>query len=137
MSLLGIIETLRRNLKAVVVACWVVLALLVAADIVRIVTAGEHGAATTEHTVAPAAEHESHAAVPAEHASPSVAASAKEGAPAEHGEAHGFWAKAYHIAENLPVFWTLFGFLGCVVIVVLSKSYGHFGVSVKEDYYGE
>ena len=39
MSLLGIIETLRRNLKAVVVASCVVLALLVAADVVRLMTA--------------------------------------------------------------------------------------------------
>ena len=146
MSLLGIIETLRRNLKAVVVACWVVLALLVAADIVRIFTAEEHHEALASEASAkeaPAAKHESHAAVAAEHASPSIAASAKEGAPAEHAavgehaEAHGFWATAYHVAETKPVFWTLFGFLGGVVIVVVSKSYGHFGVSVKEDYYGE
>lgn len=150
MSLLGIIETLRRNLKAVIIGCWVVLALVVIADIVRVTTAGEHHAAAPagEHAVAPAAEHNAHAAAP------SVAAPAEEGAPAEHGaaavdhgEAHspseasakegGFWAKTYHIAENVPVFWTLFGFLGCVLIVVVSKSYGHFGVSVKEDYYSE
>ncbi len=136
MSLLGIIETLRRNLKAVIVACCVVLGLVVVADIARVTTGfGHHAAAPAgEHTVAPAAEH----------AAPSAAASAEECAPAEHGataaahgEAHGFWAKAYHIAENVPVFWTLFGFLGCVFIVVVSKSYGHFGVSVKEDYYSE
>ncbi|HLP10009.1 MAG TPA: hypothetical protein VK178_17745 [Opitutaceae bacterium] len=155
MSLLGIIETLRRNLKGVIVACWVLLGLLVLADVARIVTGfGHHEAAAAEHTVAPAAEHAPHAAAAehtahAEHAAPaehsdslkseiSDLKSAPHGAEhaAEH-EAHGFWAKAYHIAENVPVFWTLFGFLGCVVIVVVSKSYGHFGVSVKEDYYGE
>lgn len=137
MSLLGIIETLRRNLKTVVVAGCVVLALLVVADVARLMTAsGEHEAAplkseisdskSLEHTVAPAAEH---AATPT-HAtahSPSEA-SAQEG---------GFWATTYHIAENVPVFWTLFGFLGCVVLVVVSKTYGHFGVSKREDYYGE
>jgi len=128
MSLLGIIETLRRNLKTVVVAGCVVLALLVVADVVRVMTAsGEHEAApASEHAVAPATEHESHAAVTAEHT-----------AVAEHGAAHGFWATSYHIAENVPVFWTLFGFLGCVVLVVVSKTYGHFGVSKREDYYGE
>jgi|GEM_PF-979670 len=128
MSLLGIIETLRRNLKTVVVAGCVVLALVVVADGVRLMTvSGEHEAApASEHAVAPAAEHESHAAVAAEHA-----------AVAEHGASHGFWATSYHIAENVPVFWTLFGFLGCIVLVVVSKTYGHFGVSKREDYYGE
>jgi hypothetical protein len=128
MSLLGIIETLRRNLKTVVFACCVVLALVVVADVARVMTAsGEHEAApSSEHAVAPAAEHESHAAITAEHA-----------AVAEPVEAHGFWATAYHIAENVPVFWTLFGFLGCVVLVVVSKTYGHVGVSEREDYYGE
>ena len=123
MSLLGIIETLRRNLKAVVVASCVVLALLVVADVVRLMTA------SGEHEAAAATEHESPAAVASEHAAPA------------HGEtavaSHGFWATSYHIAENVPAFWTLFGFLGCVVLVVVSKSYGHFGVSKREDYYSE
>ena len=130
MSLLGIIETLRRNLKAVVVASCVVLALLVVADVVRLTTA------SGEHEAAAATEHESHAAVASEHAAPA----AEHAAPA-HGEtavaSHGFWATSYHIAENVPAFWTLFGFLGCVVLVVVSKSYGHFGVSKREDYYSE
>ena len=130
MSLLGIIEMLRRNLKAVVVASCVVLALLVAADVVRLMTA------SGEHHAAAASEHESHAAVASEHAAPA----AEHAAPA-HGEtavaSHGFWATSYHIAENVPAFWTLFGFLGCVVLVVVSKSYGHFGVSKREDYYSE
>ena len=82
MSLLGIIETLRRNLKAVVVASCVVLALLVVADVVRLMTAsGEHHGATTEHTAAPAAEHATTPAHPAAH-SPSEA-SAQEGQSAK------------------------------------------------------
>ncbi len=135
MSLLGIIETLRRNLKAVIVACCVVLGLVVVADIARVTTGfGHHAAAPAgEHAVAPAAEHNTHAAVTPEHTAPA----AHGATAAAHGEAHGFWAKAYHIAETVPVFWTLFGFLGCILIVVVSKSYGHFGVSVKEDYYSE
>ncbi len=147
MSLLGIIETLRRNLKGVIVACWVLLGLLVVADVARIVTGFGHHAAAAEHTVAPAAEQESHAAASEHSAHAEHAASAEHSGSlkseisdlksAPHGAQHGFWATAYHIAENVPVFWTLFGFVGCVVIVVVSKSYGHFGVSVKEDYYGE
>ena len=170
MSLLGIIETLRRNLKTVVVAGCVVLALVVVADGVRLMTAsGEHEAAplkseisdskSLEHTVAPAAEHESHAAplkseIPDHKSAPHAAVSSEHTAPAAehaatptHATAHspseasaqegGFWATSYHIAENVPAFWTLFGFLGCVVLVVVSKTYGHFGVSKREDYYGE
>jgi len=129
MSLLGIIETLRRNLRTVVVASCVVLALVVVADVVRLMTAsGEHHAAPSEQAAAPAAEHASHAVVASEHTAPS----AEHAAPA-----HGFWATTYHIAENVPAFWTLFGFLGCVVLVVVSKTYGHFGVSKREDYYSE
>ena len=124
MSLLGIIESLRRNLKTVVVASSVVLALVVVADVVRLMTAsGEHEAAATEHVAT------GEPAVASEHAAPA------------HGEtdgaSHGFSTSTYHIAENVPGFWTLFGFLGCVVLVVVSKSYGHFWVSKREDYYGE
>lgn len=104
MSLLGIIEGLRRNLKLVVRVCLAVLGLVVVADVVRVLTAsGEHG----------------------EHA---------EGA-AEH--ATGFWAGLYHVAETVPVFWTIFGFLGCALLVIVSKTYGHLGVSKREDFYGE
>lgn len=130
MSLLGIIESLRRNLKTVVVASCVVLALVVVADVVRLMTAGEHEAAAPEHVAA------GEPAVASEHATPA----AEHAAPA-HGEtagaSHGFWTSTYHMAENVPGFWTLFGFLGCVVLVVVSKSYGHLWVSKREDYYGE
>ena len=140
MSLLGIIETLRRNLKGVIAGCWVVLALVVVADVVRVMTADEHEESASEHAAtpagehaaAPATEHNAHAAVAPEHTAPAAHA-----AVAEPVEAHGFWASAYHIAENVPVFWTLFGFLGCVLIVVVSKTYGHLGVSEREDYYSE
>ena len=128
MSLLGIIETLRRNLKAVVTGCWIVLALVVVADIVRLTTAGEHEAATTagEHAVAPATGH----------AATELATDIPAGFHEEESDG-GFWAEAYEIAEKTPVFWTLFGFLGCVLIVVVSKTYGHLGVSEREDYYSE
>lgn len=39
--------------------------------------------------------------------------------------------------EHLPAFWSLFGFLGCVVIVIGSKWFGHAGIMTREDYYDE
>jgi len=106
MNLLAIIETLRRNLKAVVTTCYGILTLVVIADLVRVMTAHEPEAAAGE--TAHAAEH-----------------------------ATGLWATLYHLSETVPVFWTVFGFLGCVLLVVISKSYGHLGVSTREDYYDE
>ena len=39
--------------------------------------------------------------------------------------------------EQVPGFWAAFGFLGCLLIFVCSKSYGHTGISNREDYYDE
>ena len=39
--------------------------------------------------------------------------------------------------EHLPGFWSVFGFIGCVVIILLSKWYGHTGIMTREDYYDE
>lgn len=39
--------------------------------------------------------------------------------------------------EHVPGFWALFGFVGCVLLFVLSKAFGHFGVTTREDYYDE
>jgi hypothetical protein len=39
--------------------------------------------------------------------------------------------------EQLPAFWAVFGFVGCVVIVLVSKWYGHRGIMTREDYYDE
>jgi hypothetical protein len=35
----------------------------------------------------------------------------------------------------IPVFDAVFGFIGCVVIILASKALGHFWVQKKEDYY--
>jgi hypothetical protein len=40
-------------------------------------------------------------------------------------------------AEHIPAFWAAFGLLGCLLLVVVSKLYGHLGVSTREDYYDE
>lgn len=45
--------------------------------------------------------------------------------------------KAHTWAEHLPGFWALFGFVGCVVLILLSKAFGHLGIMTREDYYDE
>jgi len=111
MKLLRIIDSMRNHLKAVVVACCVALALLMAADTTLRLTRApaEHGEAVAEA---------GHAAV---------------GAEAEHG----FWTQAYHAAESLPVFWTAFGVLGCLLLVIVSKGILAALVARPEDYYDE
>ena len=102
MKLLSIIESLRRNLKTVVLSCYAVLALVVVADVVRALTT--HGA---------------EAPTPAE---PAV---------------YGFWATLFHVAETVPGFWTVFGILGCVLLVIVSKAIVGSVVSKPEDFYDE
>jgi hypothetical protein len=44
---------------------------------------------------------------------------------------------AHTAAERLPAFWSVFGFIGCALIIILSKWYGHAGIMTREDYYDE
>ncbi|MGO8677544.1 MAG: hypothetical protein ACLQVX_16940 [Limisphaerales bacterium] len=44
---------------------------------------------------------------------------------------------AHTAIERLPAFWALFGFIGCALIIILSKWYGHAGIMTREDYYDE
>ena len=39
--------------------------------------------------------------------------------------------------EHFPGFWAVFGFVGCVLIIILSKWFGHAGIMTREDYYDE
>ena len=39
--------------------------------------------------------------------------------------------------EGLPGFWTVFGLVGCMVLIVLSKWFGHAGIMTREDYYDD
>jgi hypothetical protein len=39
--------------------------------------------------------------------------------------------------EHIPAFWSLFGFVGCAVLIIFSKWYGHLGIMTREDYYEE
>lgn len=43
---------------------------------------------------------------------------------------HGPWAR-------IPLFWAIFGFGGCVLIIVVSKAIGKYLVVRQEDYYDE
>ena len=42
---------------------------------------------------------------------------------------------AHTAAEHIPAFWAAFGLLGCLLLVIVSKTFGHLGVSTREDYY--
>jgi len=44
---------------------------------------------------------------------------------------------AHTAFERLPAFWSVFGFLACVLIVIASKWFGHAGIMTREDYYDE
>ncbi|MFA5058374.1 MAG: hypothetical protein WC485_09695 [Opitutaceae bacterium] len=44
---------------------------------------------------------------------------------------------AHTAAEHVPAFWAAFGLLGCLLLVIVSKTFGHLGVSTREDYYDE
>ena len=36
--------------------------------------------------------------------------------------------------ERIPGFWAVFGFVACVVIIIVSKWFGHLGIMTREDY---
>jgi len=44
---------------------------------------------------------------------------------------------AHTAVEKLPGFWSVFGFVACVLIIFVSKWYGHLGIMTREDYYDE
>jgi hypothetical protein len=46
-------------------------------------------------------------------------------------------AHAHTALEHVPGFWSLFGLLGCLVLVLFAKTFGHAGISTREDYYDE
>lgn len=39
--------------------------------------------------------------------------------------------------EHIPAFWAAFGLIGCLVLVILAKTFGHLGISTREDYYDD
>jgi phosphatidylserine synthase len=48
----------------------------------------------------------------------------------DKGEAHTWF-------EGVPAFWSLFGFVACVAIIIFSKWFGHLGIMTREDYYDD
>lgn len=44
-------------------------------------------------------------------------------------------SKAHIWLETIPGFWSLFGFIACVLIIILSKWFGSLGIMTREDYY--
>ena len=44
---------------------------------------------------------------------------------------------AHTSVERFPAFWAAFGFIGCVIIILASKAFGHAGIMKREDYYDE
>jgi len=44
---------------------------------------------------------------------------------------------AHTKAEHIPGFWAAFGFVACVLIIVVSKAFGKAGILTREDYYHE
>ena len=45
-----------------------------------------------------------------------------------HLHPHFWW-------EEIPVFSAIYGFVGCVIIIVVSKALGHHWLQKEEDYY--
>ena len=44
---------------------------------------------------------------------------------------------AHTKAEHIFGFWSAFGFVACVLIIFVSKWFGHRGIMKREDYYGD
>ena len=42
---------------------------------------------------------------------------------------------AHTAPEHWPLFWAIFGFVACVLIIIISKWFGHLGIMTREDYY--
>ncbi len=42
---------------------------------------------------------------------------------------------AHTAPEHWPGFWAVFGFISCVLIIIISKWFGHLGIMTREDYY--
>ena len=43
----------------------------------------------------------------------------------------------HFFVDKIPGFWSLFGFISCVLIIIVSKWIGHMGLMQDENYYDE
>ncbi|MBN2426805.1 MAG: hypothetical protein JXK94_00555 [Deltaproteobacteria bacterium] len=44
---------------------------------------------------------------------------------------------AHTAAERIPAFWSMFGLVACLVIIIFSKWLGHLGIMKREDFYDD
>ena len=43
----------------------------------------------------------------------------------------------HFIGDQIPGFWSFFGFIACILIILISKWIGHLGIMQDENYYNE
>ena len=43
----------------------------------------------------------------------------------------------HFFGDGIPGFWSLFGFVACILIILVSKWIGHLGIMQDENYYNE
>ena len=43
----------------------------------------------------------------------------------------------HFFGDKFPGFWSLFGFIACILIIIVSKWIGHLGLMQDENYYDE
>ena len=43
----------------------------------------------------------------------------------------------HFFGDEIPGFWSIFGFIGCILIILISKWIGHLGIMQDENYYNE
>jgi hypothetical protein len=44
---------------------------------------------------------------------------------------------AHGAVERWPGFWAVFGFIGCALLILVSKAFGRAGIMKREDYYDD
>ncbi len=45
-------------------------------------------------------------------------------------------AHAHYFVDKIPLYWTIFGFAGCILLIKVGKGIAHLFLSKDEDYYG-
>jgi len=45
--------------------------------------------------------------------------------------------EVHFFGDQIPGFWSLFGFVACILIILISKWIGHLGIMQDENYYNE
>ena len=44
---------------------------------------------------------------------------------------------AHTAVEKIPAFWSIFGLISCLVIIIFSKWLGHLGIMRRENFYDD